>query len=93
MDGGREGGREGEGERLAQTNYRNCAFGVVPKQKGKYIYKTLYSGSKTTDVPRLSPLGDHMTIKYDNVDQSWQAVERRPGQILERHDLAEDNTR
>ena len=38
------------------------------------------------DVP---PLGDHMTGN----DDKGQAVERRPGRILERHDMAEDSTR
>ena len=47
--------------------------------------------SVTTDGPRVSPLGDHMTRKDDTGDQP--AVERRPRQILERHDMAEKSTR
>ena len=46
--------------------------------------------SMTTDGPRVSPLGDHMARKDDKGDS--QAVERRPGQILERHDVAEEST-
>ena len=33
-----------------------------------------------------------MTRKDDNGDQPSEAVERQPGQILERHDMAEDST-
>ena len=43
------------------------------------------------DGPPVSPLGDHMTRKDDKGDH--QAVERRPGQILERHAIADDSTR
>ena len=33
------------------------------------------------------------TTKENMTMETSQAVERRPGQILERHDLAEDSTR
>ena len=46
--------------------------------------------SKTTDGPRVSPLGDH-NDKKGSMETS-QAAERQPGQILERHDLPEDST-
>ena len=48
------------------------------------------TASKTTDGPRVSPLGDQ-TKKTTR--ETSQAVERRPRQILERHDLAEDSER
>ena len=44
--------------------------------------------SKTTDGPCVSQLGDRTTRK-DN--KSSQTSERRPGRIMARHDLAEDN--
>ena len=47
------------------------------------------TASKTTDGPRLSPLGDHSTKK---TRETSQAVERRPGNKLEGHDLAEDSS-
>ena len=51
---------------------------------------TWAAASKTTDGLRVSPLGDHMTRKKTR--ETSQAVERRPGQILELHDMAEDST-
>ena len=45
------------------------------------------SASKTTDGHRVSPLGDDATRKGDKGDQP------SGGEILERHDLAEDSTR
>ena len=50
-------------------------------------YQGISTASKTTDGPRVLSFGDNMTRKDD------KAVKRRPGQILERHDLAEDCTR
>ena len=44
----------------------------------------------TTDGPPVSPIGDHMTRKYDKRDQT---VERRSGQILAVHDIARESTR
>ena len=41
------------------------------------------------DGPRVSPLGDHTTRKATR--ETSQAVDRRPGQILEGHNLAEDS--
>ena len=56
----------------------------------KWSYRQgISTASKMTDGPRVSPFGDHVTRKDDKTSQ---AVERRPGQILERHDLAEDST-
>ena len=47
------------------------------------------TASKTTDEPRVPPLGPYDRKRRE----TSQAVERRPGQISERHDLAEDSTR
>ena len=51
----------------------------------------LSTASKTTDGPRVLPLGDHMTRKYDKGDQP--SVGETISKILERHDLAEGSTR
>ena len=48
------------------------------------------TASNTTDVLRVSQLGGHTTRKETQRETS-QAVERRPGKILERHDLAGDS--
>ena len=45
------------------------------------------TASKTTDGPRVSPLGDHTTR------ETSQTMERLLGPILERRDLAEDSAR
>ena len=47
--------------------------------------------SRMPDGSRVSPRGDHMTRETTRVTS--QAVEIRPGQILERNDMAEDSTR
>ena len=66
-----------------QTKVIYIISNVIKNGPGQGISTAL----KTTDGPRVSPLGDHMTR------ETSQAVERRPGQVLEQHDLAEDCTR
>ena len=43
----------------------------------KWPWLGISTASKTTDVPLLSPPGDHATRKDDK--ETSQAVERRPG--------------
>ena len=43
---------------------------------------------KTTDGSHMSPIGGRMTRKDDKGDN----VDRRPRQILEGHDMADDST-
>ena len=51
------------------------------------------TASKTADGFHVSPLGDHIIRQENTTRETNQAVERRPGQILEGQDLAEDITR
>ena len=68
-----------------------------------YVFILLLSQVFTRDAPGISEKDENrgkstnmtkVTIRQENTSrETSQAVKRRPGQILERHDLAKDSTR
>ena len=64
-------------------------------EKWNGLGQGISTASKTTDGPRVWPLGDYeiMTRKDYKGDQPSGGETTWPGQILERHDMAEDSTR
>ena len=71
---------------------RTKVIDIINTKKNEMVMGRAYQPPqrRLTDGPCVSLVGDHMTRKDDKGDQPSGG---RPGQILERHDMAEDSTR